>query len=90
MSYYQNASKIIYRRYRVIRKIIQTFKCTSTRSFSDAITILINAVYYQMDAFYGCYPCLKRLNDYYRGKCLEELYVCIDIQCIARYFKNGK
>lgn len=90
MSYYQNASKIIYRRYRVIRKIIQTFEYTNARSFSNGIVILINAVFYQMNAFYGCYSCLARLNIYYRGKCLEELYVRNDIESIMRCFKNDK
>lgn len=87
MNYYYNASKIIYRRYRILRKIIQTFEYTNLSEFRNAITILIGAVYDSMNTFYGVYPCLFYLNTYYKTMCFEAMYVRIDIESIKGGFK---
>lgn len=90
MSYYQNASKIIYRRYRVLRKIIQTFEYTNSNAFSTNMLMLVRAVYVDMNILYGDYLCLSYLNNYYRDKCLEMIYNRNDIECIIRRVKNDK
>lgn len=80
MNYYQNASKIIFRRYRMIRKVIWCLPYVDLNSFTSNITILISAVYTQMRVMYRNHSCLLDLNIYYRNVCIDEMNERIELE----------
>lgn len=73
MNYYQDANKIIFRRYRMIRKIIWSLKYENSIVFSNYITTLTCSVYRHMMSLYGSYSCLFDLNNYYKAMCIDEM-----------------
>lgn len=73
MSFYQDKSKIIYRRYRMIRKFIWTTKFIEPTSFRANIMLLINIVDSYTFMIYGNYRDLVILNDYYAEICIREM-----------------
>lgn len=91
MNYYQNANKRIFRRYRMIRKVIWCLPYVNLNSFTSNIAILISAVYTQMRVRYKNYSCLLDLNIYYRNLCLEEMHERIILErCISYMHKRFK
>lgn len=91
MSYYQNASKIMYRRYRIVRKTIWTFNYINSASFSSDIILLMASVHYHMRSLYAGYSCLLDLNNYYYKMCINEMHERVDLEkCIADMHKRFK
>lgn len=80
MSFYQDKSKIIYRRYRMIRKFIWTTKFIEPTSFRADIMLLINTISSYTFMIYGAYMWLVDLNDYYTQMCIDEMYERIKIE----------
>lgn len=73
MNFYKIKSKLIYHRYRVIRKVIWNIKYISKNSFRSDIMVLINMTNSYTDLVYGEYKELYRLNNYYTKLCMEEM-----------------
>lgn len=73
MSFYQDKSKIIYRRYRMIRKFIWTTKFIEPASFRANIMLLVNIVDSYTTMIYGAYIDLVILNNYYAEMCISEM-----------------
>lgn len=73
MSFYQDKSKIIYRRYRMIRKFIWTTKFIEPTSFRANIMLLVNIVDSYTTMIYGAYIDLVSLNNYYAEMCISEM-----------------
>ena len=80
MSFYRDKYKIIYRRYRMIRKFIWTTKFTKPESFRADIMLLINLIASYTFMIYGEYMWLVALNDYYANVCIDEMYERIKIE----------
>lgn len=80
MSFYRDRSKIIYRRYRMIRKFIWTTKFIEPTSFRSDIMLLINIVNYYTYMIYGDYIRLVALNAYYADICIDEMYERIKLE----------
>lgn len=80
MSFYRDKYKIIYRRYRMIRKFIWTTKFIKPASFRADIMLLINLVSSYTFMIYGEYMWLVALNDYYENVCIDEMYKRIKIE----------
>lgn len=80
MSFYRDKSKIIYRKYRMIRKFIWTTKFIEHASFRANIMLLINIVSYYTFMRYGDYKDLVALNKYYTKICIDEMYERIKIE----------
>lgn len=80
MSFYRDKYKIIYRRYRMIRKFIWTTKFIKPASFRADIMLLINLISSYTFMIYGEYMCLVALNDYYANVCIDEMYERIKIE----------
>lgn len=80
MSFYQDKSKIIYRRYRMIRKFIWTTKFIEPTSFRANIMLLINMTASYTFMIYGEYMWSVALNDYYAQMCIDEMYERIKIE----------
>lgn len=80
MSFYQDKSKIIYRRYRMVRKFIWTTKFIEPTSFRADIMLLINMIASYTFMIYGEYMWLVTLNDYYANMCIDEMYERIKIE----------
>lgn len=74
MSFYRDKYKIIYRRYRMIRKFIWTTKFIKPASFRADIMLLINLISSYTFMIYGEYMWLVALNDYYANVCIDEMY----------------
>lgn len=74
MNFYKIKSKLIYHRYRVIRKVIWSIKYISKDSFKSDIMVLINITNSYTDLVYGEYKELYRLNNYYTKLCMKEMY----------------
>lgn len=91
MNFYKIKSKIIYHRYRVIRKIIWQIKYISENSFKSDIMTLINIINTYTDLVYGEYKELYRLNNYYTKMCIDEMKERIMIEkCIIDMHKRFK
>lgn len=84
MSFYKIKSKIIYHRYRVIRKIIWSIKYISDESFKSDIMTLINITNSYTDSVYGQFKCLYDLNYYYTDLCVKEMYERIKLEMMLR------
>lgn len=80
MSFYRDKYKIIYRRYRMIRKFIWTTKFIKPASFRADIMLLINLISSYTFMIYGEYMWLVALNDYYVNVCIDEMYERIKIE----------
>lgn len=80
MSFYRDKNKIIYRRYRMIRKFIWTTKFIKPASFRADIMLLINVISSYTFMIYGEYMWLVALNDYYANVCIDEMYERIKIE----------
>lgn len=80
MSFYRDKYKIIYRRYRMIRKFIWTTKFIKPASFRADIILLINLISSYTFMIYGEYMWLVALNDYYANVCIDEMYERIKIE----------
>lgn len=93
MSFYRDKYKIIYRRYRMIRKFIWTTKFIKPASFRADIMLLINLISSYTFMIYGEYMWLVALNDYYANVCIDEMYERIKIEKsisdMHRRFKLG-
>lgn len=86
MSFYQIKNKIIYRRYRMIRKIIWSIRFTDCVSFSANIMLLISMISAYTNLIYGNYSQLVALNDFYKCMCLEEMHKRIKLEISYRGF----
>ena len=86
MSFYQTKNKIIYRRYRMIRRIIWSFKFTDCVSFRANIMLLINLISSYTHMVYGEYDCLLNLDEYYVTMCIDEMYKRIKLELEQRGF----
>ena len=73
MSFYQIKNKIIFRKYRMIRKIIWTINITDCVSFKANIMLLISMISAYTYMVSGNYSQLVALNDFYECMCLEEM-----------------
>lgn len=80
MNFYKIKSKLIYHRYRVIRKVIWSIKYISKESFKSDIMVLINITNSYTDLVYGEYKELYCLNNYYTELCMEEMYERIKLE----------
>lgn len=80
MNFYKIKSKLIYHRYRVIRKVIWNIEYTSKVSFMPDIMALINITNSYTDLVYGEYKELHCLNNYYTKLCMEEMYERIQLE----------
>lgn len=80
MSFYRNKYKIIYRRYRMIRKFIWTTKFIEPTSFRADIMLLINIIHSYTLIIYGEYKWLVALNGYYANMCIDEMHERIKIE----------
>lgn len=91
MNFYKIKNKLIYRRYRLIRKIIWNSKYIDRESFRSDIMLLINIVNSYTDLLYGHYNCLCRLNNYYTIMCINEMNERIRLEgCIYNMHKRFK
>lgn len=91
MSFYRDKSKIIYRRYRMIRKFIWTTKFIEPSSFRANIMLLINIVDSYTFIIYGNFRDLVILNDYYAEICIREMHERIMLEkCISDMYKRFK
>ena len=84
MSFYQDKNKIIYRRYRLIRRIIWSFKFVDCVSFRANIMLLINLISSYTYMVYGEYECLLNLDEYYATMCIDEMYKRIKLEIAFR------
>lgn len=73
MSFYRDKYKILYRRYRMIRKFIWTTKFIEPTSFRADIMLLINLIASYTHMIYGANMWLVALNDYYENMCIDEM-----------------
>lgn len=73
MNFYKIKNKIIYRKYRMVKKIIWSIKYTDMKSFKSDIMTLINTVNSYNYLMYGEYICLYELNNYYAEMCIDEM-----------------
>lgn len=73
MNFYKIKNKIIYRKYRMVKKIIWSIKYTDMKSFKSDIMTLIHTVNYYNYLMYGEYNCLYELNSYYAEMCIDEM-----------------
>ena len=74
MNFYRVKSKIIYRRYRLIKRIIWTYKYTDSINFKANIMLLISMISGYTYMLYGNYSQLVALNDFYKCMCLMEMH----------------
>lgn len=74
MNFYQIKSKIIYHRYRLVMKIIYSFKYCNSIQFRANMVLLIQCVSNYNYLCYGNYECLMKLNDYYSIQCVDIMY----------------
>lgn len=86
MNFYQNKSKIIYRRYRLVMKIIYSFKYCNSTQFRKNVILLINCVSNYNFMCYGNYEWLVKLNDYYEIQCIDIMYQRMKLE----FNKRGK
>lgn len=86
MSFYQTKNKIIYRRYRMIRRIIWSIKFTDCVSFRANIMLLINLISSYTYTVYGEYERLLNLDEYYATMCIDEMYKRIKLELKQRGF----
>lgn len=86
MSFYQDKNKIIYHRYRMIIKIIWSFRYINSVSFRANILLLINLIYSYTFMVYGEHGCLVDLNDYYSEMCIDEMYKRLKLEFDKRGF----
>jgi len=73
MNFYKIKNKIIYRKYRMVKKIIWNIRYSGMKSFKSDIMTLINTVNSYNYLMYGEYNCLYELNTYYAEMCIEEM-----------------
>lgn len=91
MSFYRDKYKIIYRRYRMIRKFIWTTKFIEPISFQTDIMLLINLISSYTFMIYGPYTQLVDLNNYYENICINEMHKRIKLEkCISDMHKRFK
>lgn len=91
MNFYKIKSKLIYHRYRVIRKVIWSIVYISEQSFKSDIMTLINITNSYTDLVYGEYKELYRLNNYYTKLCMDEMNERILLQkAISNMHKRFK
>lgn len=74
MSYCRTANKLIYRKYRIIRRIIWTIPFINLTEYRKSMLSIINTLYYQTKSLYSFYACLVNANNYYRIMCIEEMH----------------
>lgn len=86
MSFYQSKNKIMYRRYRMVRRIIWSFTYVDPSSFRGIIMLLINLIQDYTFMTYGMDRCLVELNDYYTKLCVDEMYKRIRLEFEQRGF----
>lgn len=80
MSFYQIKNKIIFRRYRMIRKIIWSINITDCVSFRADIMLLINLISSYTLMVYGENECLLNLVNYYAKMCIDEMHSRIKLE----------
>ena len=73
MSDYGNSAKMIFRKYRIVRSIIWSIKCTDLSKFRTNIIQLIGIVHHFILILYSKEIDLIRLNDYYAEMCIDEM-----------------
>ena len=74
MNFFKIKSKIIYRRYRLIMKIIYSFKYCNNIQFRTHILLLIHCISNYNYICYGNHECLSKLIDYYEIQCIDNMY----------------
>lgn len=74
MNFYRVKSKIIYRKYRLIKRIIRTYKYTDSINFKANMILLISMTSGYTNMVYGNYSQLVALNDFYKCMCLKEMH----------------
>ena len=74
MSDYGNSAKMIFRKYRIVRSIIWSIKCTDSPKFRTNIIQLIDIVHSFILILYSKETDLIRLNDYYAEMCIDEMH----------------
>ena len=91
MSFYRINSKVIYLRYRVIRKVIWSIKYISEESYKSNIMMLIDITNNYIKKVYKHYVCLCELNYYYTDLCIGEMYERIKLErCFNDMYKRLK
>lgn len=88
MTYYQIKNKLIYRRYRVLKSIIQEIKYINIKSFKCNVLLLLDIIYSYTNSIYGCDDYLYRLNNYYSKLCIAEMNERIFIEENIRKMQN--
>ena len=73
MSDYGNSAKMIFLKYRIVRSIIWSIKCTDLPKFRTNIMQLIGIVHSFILILYSKETDLIRLNDYYAEMCIDEM-----------------
>ena len=74
MSGYRNSANMIFRKYRIVRSIIWSIKCTDLPKFRTNIIQLIGIVHSFILILYSKETDLIRLNDYYAEMCIDEMH----------------
>lgn len=74
MSYCRNANKLIYRKYRIIRRIIWSIPFINSTGYRKSMMSIIDSLYYHTKSLYLFYACLVNVNNYYRTMCIEEMH----------------
>ena len=74
MSGYENSAKMIFRKYRIVRSIIWSIKCTDLSKFRTNIIQLIGIVHSFILILYSKDTDLIHLNDYYAEMCIDEMH----------------
>lgn len=80
MSFYQEKNKIIYRRYRIIRKIIRNTKFTGLLSYRQNMLLIITCISNYNFMSYGKYEPLVKIIDYYEKMCIDDMYKRIKLE----------
>lgn len=74
MSYYRTANKIIYRRYRLLMKIIRSYEYFNIIQFRKSILSLIRFMRKYINMLYGYNEYLMPLINYYEIQCIDCMY----------------
>ena len=74
MSGYRNSANMIFRKYRIVRSIIWSIRCTDLPKFRTNTIQLIGIVHSFILILYSKETDLIRLNDYYAEMCIDEMH----------------
>lgn len=90
MSYCRTANKLIYRKYRIIRRIIWTIPFINSTGYRKSMLSIIDSLYYHTQIVISFYSCLVNVNNYYRTMCIDEMHKRIKLENSYKGFKNDK